>query len=488
MENNNNYNYSEAQGQNVPNGQNIQNAPNGQSGYENQSYYSRIRNESQYNYVPQNTTAQTNAAYPQPAYTTAPIYIQSPAEGAGTKALSTVTPNNGRKKLIAGIALGVAASLLIGMFGAIIGRSTAKSSDIAANGHDAVNILVAETPVNEIVIPEDNATLLTYSQIAAKVSSGVAGITLYTDAYGWGQMVYAQGSGFIISDSGYIVTNSHVVDDTNYSKYKITATIAQKNGENTEVEVSVAGVDTKTDLAVLKFDPSGIDFTVCELGKSSSLILGEEVVAIGNPGGSQFANSITNGIISGLNRVIDESSGASDTAIKYIQTNAAINPGNSGGPLLNMYGQVIGINTSKIVAEGYEGLGFAIPIEDAKPIIEELIEKGQISRPALGLKLAEVTEQSAAWYDIPQGLMIRGMATNSSCVGKGIQEYDIITRINGTEIKTFNDLDSVMQDCKVGDTVTLTIFRRGSDQTFDVEIELISDVEANYEVSNNGRP
>ena len=439
------------------------------------SDYSEVSGGSGYDYRPQ-----------QSDYS-APIYMTDPS-GNTTAIRPYSQPRNdsGKKRFIAGIALGVAASLLIGGIGYIIGRSGLNrgAADAAA---DKVNILVAETPVNEIVVPQDNATPLTYSQIAAKVGSGVVGITCYTDAYGWGSMIYSQGSGFIISDSGYIVTNAHVINDDKYTNFKITATIADKSGESKEVEVSVVGYDTKTDLAVLKFDPAGLDFTVCELGQSSALILGEEVVAIGNPGGEQFAGSVTNGIISGLDRVIDEDTGANDTAIKYIQTNAAINPGNSGGPLLNMYGQVIGINTSKIIASGYEGLGFSIPIEDAKPIIEQLIEVGHVLRPAVGLKLWEISEQNAAWYDVPQGLLIKDMATNSSCVGKDVQINDIIVGMNGEEVKTLNDFQNVIDKCKVGDTVTLTLFRLGGTETFDVEIVLISDVEANY-AQNGTRP
>ena len=452
--------------------------------------YSRVGGDGQYRYVPQNSgyvpvnnVNQYQQTYPvynaqSPQYAQNPTYVRyaQPVQDSGNTSSGWFSA---KKKLLAGIAIGIAACVLLGGIGVAAVRGIRRSA-APDSQKDPANLIIAETPVTEVIVPEDDATLLNYAQIAAKVRSGVVGVTCYTNANGWGTFTYSQGSGFIITDTGYVVTNSHVINDDDHSKYDITVTVTDTNGENQEVEAEVIGYDKRSDLAVLKFDPKDLSFSVCELGDSTALVLGEEVVAIGNPGGAQFAGSVTNGIVSGLNRVIEDNNGASDTSIKYIQTNAAINPGNSGGPLLNMYGQVIGITSSKIVASGYEGLGFAIPTVSAKPIVEELISKGYISRPAMGVKLSEISEQSAQWYDVPQGLLIRDIAINSSFIGKNAQVGDIITAINGKDSKNFTEFQNIIDECKVGDTIKVTLFRRGESQTFDVDITLISDMEAQY--------
>ncbi len=444
-----------------------------------QNGYTRVQPDGQYRYIPQQHGAQSQPQSAPSQQNAAPQSVPiinngQPGSGYTVRSKPTVSTakNTGFAKYIVGIAIGVAASLIIGLSaGAVINSS--RTSGVGGS----TEILVAQSPVTETVVPTDNTTRLTYAQIASKVRSGVVGITVYSNTYGWGNQVYSQGSGFIISKDGYIVTNSHVIDDDNSSSLKLTATITDMDGNNKELEVKLIGYDVVTDLAVLKFDPAGVSFTVCELGQSTALVPGDEVVAIGNPGGAQFAGSVTNGIVSGIDRVIDEKSGASETAMKYIQTNAAINPGNSGGPLLNMYGQVIGINTSKIVASGYEGLGFSIPMETAKPIFEQLIEHGHVSRPALGVTLQEISAQTAAWYDVPQGLLIRSITASSGLNGTNIKTGDIITAIDGTETTTLTELQNVLYKHKIGDTITLTMFRPGEEGTFEVTAALIADDE-----------
>ena len=183
----------------------------------------------------------------------------------------------------------------------------------------------------------------------------------------------------------------------------------------------------------------------------------------------------TNGIISGIDRVIDSDAGTSDSAMKYLQTNAAINPGNSGGPLLNMYGQVIGINTAKIVDEGYESLGFAIPIDTALPIIQQIIEVGSYVRPALGISCTEISEQTALWYDVPEGLLIRGFYANSTLIDAGVKAGDILVACDGVDTPTLLDLQTALEAKEVGDTVILSIFRAGSPEPFTVNVALIGD-------------
>ena len=390
-----------------------------------------------------------------------------------------------------GVLIGIAACALIGFAvwaGVRFASGALKINSGSNDPGQSVTLEVTESPTTNIdYIPADGERL-TYAQIAAKFRSAVVSVTVYYDAYGWASYVYSEGSGFIIDEEGYIVTNSHVIDDDNHDEFKITVTIADDKGGMNEVPAVVIGNDARTDLAVLKIDPKGLDLVVSELGQSSSLVLGDEVVAIGNPGGAQFAGSITNGIISGIDRIIDSDVGTADSAMKYLQTNAAISPGNSGGPLLNMYGQVIGINTAKIVDEGYESLGFSIPIDTALPIIQQIIEVGSVVRPALGISCSEITAQTARWYDVPEGLLLRGFYSNSTLPAAGVERGDIIVAIDGTETLSLVDLQNVIDTKKVGDTVTLTVFRSGHEGTFDFEAELIADNDLGELMQNPGRP
>ncbi len=407
----------------------------------------------------------------QPAYASAPSGYTDGAKTAKTVFFTLLA--------IAVIAVGIVAGIWLS------DRLTGgKSADSSAET-PSVTLEVTESPETNVDYIPSSGERLTYAQIAAKFRSAVVSVTVYYNAYGWASYVYSEGSGFVIDEEGYIVTNSHVIDDDGYEQFDITVTIADENGEMQEVEATVIGNDARTDLAVLKIDPTGLNLVVSELGQSSALVLGDEVVAIGNPGGSQFAGSITNGIISGIDRVIDEDTGTSDSAMKYLQTNAAINPGNSGGPLLNMYGQVIGINTAKIVDEGYESLGFAIPIDTALPIIRQLIEEGSVVRPALGISCSEITSQTAHWYDVPEGLLIRAFYSNSTLPAAGIQVGDIIVSCDGQETLSLSDLQNAIESKNVGDTVTLTVFRSGHEKTSDFTVTLIGDNNTGSLVQNS---
>ena len=416
------------------------------------------------NYQTQSYGSSYQSQYSQPVYQTAAS--SGGSSSSGGKAVKTAL-----------IAVAVVAIVALGIFAGIwlANNVLADRSADAQTSEPTVSLEVTESPQTNVDYIPSSGEKLTYAQIAAKFRSAVVSVTVYYNAYGWASYVYSEGSGFIIDEEGYIVTNSHVIDDDNYSQFDITVTIAGADGEMTEVEAVVIGNDSRTDLAVLKIDPTGLDLVVSELGQSAPLVLGDEVVAIGNPGGAQFAGSITNGIISGIDRIIDDSSGTSDSAMKYLQTNAAINPGNSGGPLLNMYGQVIGINTAKIVDEGYESLGFAIPIDTALPIIQQLIEEGSVVRPALGVSCSEITAQTAQWYDVPQGLLVRGFYSNSTLPAAGIEVGDIIVACDGAETLTLTDLQNAIEAKEVGDTIVLTVFRSGNENTFEFKVTLIAD-------------
>ena len=209
----------------------------------------------------------------------------------------------------------------------------------------------------------------------------------------------SQGSGIIISSDGYVVTNSHVIDN---SKTDYIIRIATADGKT--YTAGVIGYDERTDIAVLKMD-NAKDLKAAAFGKSSEIQVGEDAIVVGNPGGIDFQNSITKGIISAVDREVSNTS-----LVKYIQTDAAINPGNSGGPVVNIYGQVIGIATSKIVSEQYEGMGFAIPVDTAKTSIDSLIKYGYVKgRVKLGITGRSISKYDASQTNMPQGIYVESV-------------------------------------------------------------------------------
>lgn len=313
---------------------------------------------------------------------------------------------------------------------------------------------------NPITIPEAGTSSVV--AIAKNVGPAVVGITNFQGSnFFSGEREAGSGSGFIIDgEKGLIVTNNHVIAGAQ----KITVTIEGKE----QFTATVVGKDSRTDLAVLKIDAKKA-LPEVKLGDSNKLQVGESVVAIGNPLGKQFAGSVTVGYVSALNREISVAgtAGGAETTLNLIQTDAAINPGNSGGPLVNMRGEVVGINSVKIALEGVEGMGFSIPISDAQPIIEEIINKGYVSRPFIGIyNFQEITAEMSEWYDIPTGIYVGGVVSGSPASRAGLRPGDIIVEISGTRISTFADLDNVLSKHKVGDTVTIAGVRDGKRNTF----------------------
>lgn len=296
---------------------------------------------------------------------------------------------------------------------------------------------------------------------------GVVNKATYTNPYGglFGQMPGANsgeveqgsGSGVIISEDGYIVTNNHVIEGASEIG------IILSNGD--QYTAKLVGTDARTDLAVLKVEASGL--TYAKLGISSELRVGDTAIAIGNPLGQEFAGTTTQGIISGLNRSVT----IDNKTLNLIQTDAAINPGNSGGALVNNKGQVIGINTAKISSSQYEGLGFSIPIDDAKPIIEDLIANGYVKgRPVIGIGGRAVTERDAQAYNLKVGVYVVSMTADSPAYMAGIKIGDIITECQGKKVETVDDLNEIKNSYKVGDTLDLKVFRQG--KTIDIRLVL----------------
>ncbi|RNC28926.1 MAG: Serine protease Do-like HtrA [Candidatus Dichloromethanomonas elyunquensis] len=268
----------------------------------------------------------------------------------------------------------------------------------------------------------------------------------------------ASGSGFIIdAGNGYIVTNNHVVADAE----KLMISLA----DGRDIPGTLVGGDPRTDLAVIKINDTK-DLKAVQLGDSNTLKVGESVVAIGNPGGKEFARTITTGVVSATNRFLQLQGEAS---FNLIQTDAAINPGNSGGPLVNYSGQVVGINSAKQDAPGFEGMGFAIPISDAIPVVKQIIEKGYASHPALQVNIDDrYTEEYASYKGSPAGCYISKAQVGGAAQKAGIQAGDIVTAINGVKIINSLELTHQLFKYKQGDKVKVTYFRGGQNYTVDI--------------------
>lgn len=303
---------------------------------------------------------------------------------------------------------------------------------------------------------------LTIPQIAQKVKPSVVGIVVesqsQTPYFGGGTTQAGTGSGFIITEDGYIVTNSHVVEGAT----KITVFLDDVSGE---YPAKVIGSDPISDIAVIKINANNLPYV--EFGDSEKLLVGETVVAIGNPYGLELAGTVTSGIVSSANRTITNH----EREMKVIQTDAAINPGNSGGPLINTRGRVIGINTMKIASNNSESLGFAIPISDAIDIINSLIKNGYVTdRPLIGISGKDIDEMASRVYGLPQGVYIASVDAKSDAKAKGIQPYDIIVGADGKTIKSMAQLNRIKDEFKAGDSLPLKIWRSG--KTMDITIVL----------------
>ena len=276
----------------------------------------------------------------------------------------------------------------------------------------------------------------------------------------------ATGSGIIISEDGYILTNNHVISSESEDSYyqiseasKLTVTLFN---DTTEYSATIVGKDEETDLAVIKIDKTGL--TAAELGNSSSVQVGEFAMAVGSPLGMQ--NTVTGGMISALDREVTDSDGKTFT---LIQTDAAINSGNSGGALVNSQGQVIGINTLKVSSTGVEGMGFAIPIDSAKPIIEQLIQYNKVKRPYIGISGRDLDETTAKRNNLVVGVYVASVDEYSAAEKAGIKAGDVIVKADGQEIKTMTELNNIKNTHNIGDTMTVTVNRNGQEK----EITLI---------------
>lgn len=328
-----------------------------------------------------------------------------------------------------------------------------------------------------VATKDDNGNL-TVAGVAKKAMDSCVGITVYSkqnsysNFYGYGsnnssdssdnQQASGEGSGVIMKEANgktYIMTCAHVISDG--SSFKVTL----NNGK--EYTATMVGADSQTDIGVLSIDATGLQ--AATFADSKGLTVGEQVVAIGCPGGLEFKNSVTSGYISALDRPVESSIGYDN---ECIQTDAAINPGNSGGALVDADGKVIGINSAKISKEGVEGLGFAIPINAARPILQDLIKNGKVVRPYLGLY--GLDQQMAARFGMKlnvAGIYVYKVAAGGPLDQAGLRHGDVILKLDGTDVKDFSALQSVMDKHNVGDSVSLDYTRNGSDHEVTVVLQ-----------------
>ena len=303
--------------------------------------------------------------------------------------------------------------------------------------------------------------------VASKVQPSIVGITVEYSVnsifYNNSATATAKGSGIIISEDGYILTNNHVVNSASsnsnsfYEIGKANKVTVKLYNDDTEYEGEIIGTDSETDLAVIKIDKDGL--TAAELGDSDSIQVGEFVMAIGSPLG--LDNSVTAGIVSAVNREVTDEDGNTYVAI---QTDAAINSGNSGGALVNSKGQVIGVNTLKLSGDGVEGVGFAIPINSTKDIYKQLIEYNKVRRPYIGIGGRDLDERTAEANNLVVGIYIQSIEEFSAAEKAGLKIGDVIIEADGQKITTVDELNEIKNQKEIGDTMTLTIYRDGEER------------------------
>ncbi len=375
------------------------------------------------------------------------------------------TPKN--KKHSRGLALGlcgVAAACLLFAGGAVVGNmafggnANSDSGTSASTSDSAPTLQINSKPESDSSNSADNydtADGMAGEDIYKKVNPSVVSV-ISTTAEGTGS-----GSGVIMSKDGYIITNNHVVDGAQ--------SVSVQLSDGTSLDAEIIGTDEQTDLAVIKVTPTS-DLTAAEFGDSDELEPGEYAYAIGSPGGVQFANTITGGRISAINRDLT----VNDRVMTLIQTDASINNGNSGGALINKYGQVVGITSAKLSGNAFgsatvEGMGFAIPINTAKDIVDELIQNGYVSgRPSIG-----ITGQNVESADGKvSGVQVYSIDSRAKAASEGLQVGDVITAVDGTPTPDMDKVNELKQDKKAGDKLTLSVYRISTGKTLNITITL----------------
>ena len=369
--------------------------------------------------------------------------------------------------------------ILISFFSGVLGTFTTLQLSQKQNSGTTTT-----TTVSKAAVKNENST----TQAVDKVKDAVVSVITYssnsqnslitsdeTDTDTNAEQVFSEGSGVIYKkegDTAYIVTNTHVINGAK----KVDIRLA----DGTKVPGDIVGSDTYSDIAVVKIAADKVT-TVAEFGDSNQLTVGETAIAIGSPLGSEYANTVTQGIVSSLNRNVSlKSEDGQAISTKAIQTDTAINPGNSGGPLINIQGQVIGITSSKIATNGgtsVEGLGFAIPSNDAINIINQLEKNGKVTRPALGIQMVNLSNLSSTdlqRLNVPSsvtaGVVVRSVITSMPANGH-LQQYDVITKIDDKAISSTTELQSALYSHSIGDSMTVTYYRDGKEETTTIKLD-----------------
>lgn len=426
------------------------------------------------------TFSGVSAAESANGYTT---YQMGGSTGNNTEPKKTKKHGGYFRKAMVSVSLG----LFFGLFAGIGFYAVQQGTGMLKTGTDTavVSEIAAEATTESTQSSVQSATNVTYvesdvSDVVEKVMPAMVSIvnnfTETANVFGqqYTQEEAASGSGIIVGktdDELLIVSNNHVVESAD----KLTVTFI----DGSEAQAQVKGLDSDMDLAVIAVSLNDLSddtknaITVATLGSSDDLKLGEPVIAIGNALG--YGQSVTNGIVSALNREITLENGSTGT---FIQTNAAINPGNSGGALLNMNGEVIGINSNKIGGTTVEGMGYAIPITSASPIIADLMERQTRTKVAedevgyIGISLQEVTSQISQMYNMPEGIYVVSVEEGSAAANAGIMKGDIITKFDGSSISSYSDLQKTLQYYAAGDSATITVQRPQNGEYVSVELNL----------------
>ena len=352
--------------------------------------------------------------------------------------------------------------------------SDSSDSDLSSDAQAVIDSIQAGASGHSISgdVEYNSDGTYTYTRDLVKaVKDSIVYIEVYV-TYRGQETLYGAGSGIIISQDGYILTNAHVAENYNYPVSKLAVNVNTTDPQTGDVvsdsyTAELLGSDTDTDLAVLKIDATGL--TAAKLGDSDELSLGDDVVVIGNPLGLE--TSVSKGVVSGLNRQVYD-----DNSISAIQTDTAINSGNSGGGMFNMYGEVVGVVNMKLINDNAENLGFAITINDAKQVISDLISKGYVTgRPILGITCLQVSDYLGAIQGMTPGLLVTDIDQNLAIAKSELIIGDTITAINGIEIRSVDDVSEVIKDMKPGDIVEVTVVRtdsRGRDKKISFDVEL----------------
>lgn len=371
----------------------------------------------------------------------------------------------------------IATTVVASFVSAVVGGACALGVYVGLNKEPAKTIETSKANTGSFVETSNpnlsQVSLTNYSDTAIyaaqKALPSMVSISVEYDVnyMGMKKAVAGSGSGVILSEAGYILTNNHVISSADSSSfYQVSDAKSIKvkiYGDDTEYSAEIIGTDSQTDLAVLKIDKTGL--TAAELGDSSSVQIGEFVLAIGNP--YELDYSVTAGIISALNREMT----VENTTYNVIQADCAINSGNSGGALVNSKGEVIGITTLKLAGDGIEGVSFAIPVNETVPIYKELIEKGKISRPFVGISGIDLDEATAIRNGLTKGIYVDSVVSGSGAEDAGIMAGDVIVSFDGKDVSTMDELNAIKNTKNIGDKIEIKLYRKSELKTFTITLK-----------------